>query len=103
MNHWANMFFLKLSLFYHLEFLIDVFTHFKVINGIKHFTCWNQLLCMMFGQFSSRDSLRDLIVCLIAHKPKHYHLGFGKNISRSNLAEANEKRDCRIFEMFAYE
>lgn len=70
---------------------------------IKHFTCWNQLLCMMFGQLSSRDSLRDLLVCITAHKPKHYHLGFGKNISRSNLAEANEKRDCRIFEMFAYE
>ena len=62
---------------------------------IKHFTCWNQLLCMMFGQLSSRDSLRDLLVCITAHKPKHYHLGFGKNISRSNLAEANEKRDCR--------
>lgn len=76
---------------------------FQGDKWIKHFTCWNQLLCMMFGQFSSRDSLRDLIVCLIAHKPKHYHLGFGKNISRSNLAEANEKRDCRIFEMFAYE
>jgi hypothetical protein len=58
---------------------------------------------MMFGQLSSRDSLRDLLVCITAHKPKHYHLGFGKNISRSNLAEANEKRDCRIFEMFAYE
>ena len=69
----------------------------------KHFTCWNQLLCMMFGQFSSRDSLRDLLVCINAHKPKHYHLGFGKSISRSNLAEANEKRNCKIFEMFAYE
>ncbi len=69
----------------------------------KHFTCWNQLLCMMFGQLSNRDSLRDLLVCLNAHQPKHYHLGFGKSISRSNLAEANEKRDCKIFEMFAYE
>jgi hypothetical protein len=57
----------------------------------------------MFGQLSSRDSLRDLLVCINAHKPKHYHLGFGKNISRSNLAEANEKRNCKIFEMFAYE
>jgi hypothetical protein len=76
------------------------------LNGdkwTKHFTCWNQLLCMMFGQLSSRDSLRDLLVCINAHKPKHYHLGFGKNISRSNLAESNEKRNCKIFEMFAYE
>jgi hypothetical protein len=57
----------------------------------------------MFGQLSNRDSLRDLLVCLTAHKTKHYHLGFGKNISRSNLAGANEKRNCQIFEMYAYE
>lgn len=75
---------------------------FKGDKWVKHFTCWNQLLCMMFGQLSNRDSLRDLLVCINAHKPKHYHLGFGKNISRSNLAEANEKRDCQIFEMFAF-
>ena len=45
---------------------------------IKHFACWNQLLCMMFGRLSSCDSLRDLLVCITAHKPKHYHLGFEK-------------------------
>lgn len=76
---------------------------FQGDKWIKHFTCWNQLMCMIFGQLSNRDSLRDLLVCLTAHKAKHYHLGFGKSISRSNLAEANEKRDCKIFEMFAYE
>jgi hypothetical protein len=70
---------------------------------VKHFTCWNQMLCMIFGQLSSRDSLRDLIVTLEAHSTKYYHLGCGKNVSRSNLANANEKRDCRVFEMFAYE
>jgi hypothetical protein len=76
---------------------------FQGNKWVKHFTCWNQLMCMMFGQLSNRDSLRDLLVCLTAHKTKHYHLGFGKNISRSNLAEANEKRDCQIFETYAYE
>ena len=29
---------------------------------VKHFTCWNQLLAIMFGQLSNRESLRDLIV-----------------------------------------
>ena len=72
-------------------------------KNVKHFTCWNQLLCMMFGQLSNRDSLRDLIVCLEAHSSKYYHLGFGKNVSRSTLADANEKRDYRIYEQFAYE
>ena len=34
---------------------------------VKHFTCWNQLLALMFGQLSNRESLRDLIVALEAH------------------------------------
>ena len=58
---------------------------------------------MMFGQLSNRGSLRDLMVCINAHLPKHYHLGFGRGVSRSNLANANEKRDYRIYEDFAYE
>lgn len=78
----------------------------KQFNGnkwIKHFTCWHQMMCMIFGQLSGRDSLRDLLVTLSAHPGKYYHLGFGKNISRSNLANANEQRDYRIYESFAYE
>ncbi len=69
---------------------------------VKHFTCWNQLLCMLFGQLTNRDSLRDLLVALDAHSNKSYHLGFGKNVTRSNLAKANEKRNSKIFEEFAY-
>jgi hypothetical protein len=90
-----------------VEFLPQrIFDRFvKQYNGnkyIKHFTCWNQLLCMIFGQLTNRDSLRDLIVAIDAHEGKTYHLGFGKSISRSNLAKANENRDYRIFESFAY-
>jgi hypothetical protein len=69
---------------------------------IKHFSCWNQLLTMVFGQLTGRDSLRDLMVSIEPHKSKYYHLGFGKGSSRSNFATANEKRDCRIFEEFAF-
>jgi hypothetical protein len=69
---------------------------------VKHFTCWNQLLCMVFGQLTNRDSLRDLIVIIDAHSKKSYHLGFGKSVTRSNLAKANEKRSNKIFEEFAY-
>lgn len=70
---------------------------------IKHFSCYNQMLCMMFGQLSGRESLRDLIVTLGAHKSKFYHLGFGRNVSRNNLSNANEKRDYHLYETFAYE
>lgn len=69
---------------------------------VKHFTCWSQLLVMVFGQLTNRDSLRDLIVAVDAHNKKSYHLGFGKSVTRSNLSKANEKRDSRIFEEFAY-
>ena len=69
----------------------------------KHFSCWNQMMCMMFGQLSGRESLRDLLLTIDAHSSKYYHLGLGKNVSRSNLARANELRDCQIYETFAYE
>ncbi len=70
---------------------------------VKHFTCWNQLLAMMFGQLSNRESLRDLIVALQAHKSKRYHLGLGREpIAKTTLAVANQNRDYRIFEDFAF-
>jgi hypothetical protein len=70
---------------------------------IKSFSCWNQLLIMMYGQLSGCESLRELVCILAAHAPKSYHLGFGKSlITRSNLAKANANRDCKIFEELAY-
>ena len=71
-------------------------------NYVKFFSCWNQLLTLMFGQLSNRESLRDLIVAINAHQKKSYHLGFGKHVTKSNLAKANQNRDYHIFEDFAY-
>ena len=70
---------------------------------VKHFTCWNQLLTLMFGQLSGRDSLRDLVTVLEAHRSKCYHLGLGSGpVSRNAFAVANQRRDFRIFEEFAF-
>jgi hypothetical protein len=69
---------------------------------IRQFSYWSQMLCMIFGQLSNRNSLRDLIVAIDAHHKKTCHLGFGKSITRSNLAKANEKWNYKIFEEFAY-
>jgi hypothetical protein len=70
---------------------------------IKSFSCWNQLLIMMFGQLAGCESLRELVCIISAHAPKTYHLGFGKSvITRSNLAKANANREFKIFEEFAY-
>lgn len=60
------------------------------------------MLCMILGQLTNRDSLRDLILAIDVHSRKTYHLGFGKNVTRSNLSKTNESRNCKIFEEFAY-
>jgi len=69
---------------------------------VRTFTCWNQMLCMVFGQLTSRDSMRDLMLSLEAHHLKYYHLGFGQSVSRRNLGTSNAKRSYKIFEEFAY-
>ncbi len=69
---------------------------------IRHFTCWNQLMCMMFGQLSNRESLSDLVLTINAHPGKLYHLGFGKGVSKTNLAKANEQRSWLIYQELAY-
>ena len=70
---------------------------------VKYLTCWNQLLALMFGQLSNRESLRDLIVALEAHQSKCFHLGLGrKTIAKTTLATANQNRNYRIFEEFAF-
>ena len=69
---------------------------------VKQFTCDNQLCVLMFGQLSSRESLRDVVLATQAHASKAYPLGFGKHAAKSTLADANTKRNYRIFEEFAY-
>ena len=83
----------------HFNYLVRKYEGDKYV---KHFTCWNQLLVMMFGQLCNRESLRDLTNAVAAHQKKCYHLGFGKHVSKTNLAYANSNRDYRIFEEYAY-
>ena len=78
-----------------------IVTKYEGDKYIKSYTCWNQLLTMLFGQLSNRESLRDLIVAMEAHAGKLYHLGIGKSVTRSNLSKANEQRNYRIFEEYA--
>ena len=63
----------------------------------KTFSHLDQFLCMAFAQLTFRDSLRDIEVCLRAHASKLYHLGIRGHVARSTLADANEKRDWRIY------
>jgi len=70
-------------------------------KGVRDFTCWNQMLCMIFGQLSARESLRDLMVVLEAHRAKAYHLGFGNRLCLTTLSRANINRSYKIYEDFA--
>ncbi len=65
------------------------------------FSHLDQFLSMAFAQLTFRESLRDIETCLRAHSGKLYHLGIRGRIARSTLADANEKRDWRIYRDFA--
>jgi transposase len=68
----------------------------------RHFSCFDQFLCMAFAQLTYRHSLRDIETCLNSIKPKLYHLGFRGTIARNTLAKANQNRDWRIYADFAH-
>jgi hypothetical protein len=67
----------------------------------KTFSHLDQYLNMAFAQLTFRESLRDIEVCLRTHETKLYHLGIRGHVARSNLGDANEKRDWRIYRDFA--
>src|ERR1039457_779899 len=77
--------------------------YYKGNSRVRHFTCWNQMMCMMFGQLSGRESMSDLIIGAKAHRKKSYHLGLGNSVTKANLAKANQRRDWKIFASFAYD
>jgi hypothetical protein len=62
--------------------------------------CWNQFCQLFFGQLTARNGLRDICLCLNAHKNKLYHLGIKQSVNQSSLSRANENRDWRIFADF---
>lgn len=70
-------------------------------HKVKSLSCWDQFLCMAFAQLTFRESLRDIESCLRSLRNKLYHMGMRCKVSRSTLADANEKRDWRIYAEFA--
>ena len=64
---------------------------------------WNHMLVLMFGQLMGCGSLRELTDITTAHGRKSKHLGFGHNlVDKQTLSKANNLRDHRIFEEFAF-
>lgn len=71
------------------------------VRRARTFTCWDQFLCLVFAQLTFRESLRDIEACLGAVPEQLYHMGLRSEVSRSTLADANEKRNWRIYADFA--
>jgi hypothetical protein len=66
----------------------------------KKFSTYDQFLCLAYAQLAGRESLRDIETCLNSHQEKLYHIGFRGDVSRTTLADANERRDWQIFQDF---
>lgn len=64
---------------------------------VKHFSCWQQFVCLVFAQLTWRESLRDIEACLNARAGQLYHLGLRAPVKRSTLADALAARDWHIF------
>jgi hypothetical protein len=68
---------------------------------VKEFKRSDYFKIMLFAQLTYRESLRDIVNCFKAISKKCYHLGINTNISRSNLSNATQRRNWRIFSDFA--
>jgi hypothetical protein len=68
---------------------------------IRTLPCSDQFRVLAFAQLTFRESLRDIEACLSAQSAKLYHMGIRCAVKRSTLADANERRDWRIYAEFA--
>src|ERR1700722_4248246 len=96
MNHGRSLFAQLLEHLPHYE-LAKCIARYGGNRRVRSFSCSDQLLCMAFAQITFRDSLRDTICSLRASGSTLYHLGIRGKACRSTLADANEKRDWRIW------
>jgi len=70
-------------------------------HRVRTLPCAEHFRALAFAQLTYRESLRDIEACLSAQSAKLYHMGIGSPIRRSTLADANERRDWRIYAEFA--
>ena len=78
-----------------------IVTRYRGDHRVRTLSCAEQFRCMAFAQLTYRESLRDIEACLSAQAAKLYPMGFRKPVSHATLADANERRDWRIYAEFA--
>lgn len=98
MNKGKTIFAQIMSLFNEYEFKKCV-DRYKGDRHANKFNCRDQFMVMSFAQFTERAGLRDIETTLNLCGDL-YRSGL-KVMPRSTLAEANEKKDWRIYQDFA--
>jgi len=78
-----------------------IVTYHKGDYRVRQFKCWDQFLCMCFGQLTFRNSLRDLTSTLNALGTRRYHMGIKQNVPLSTLSDANASRPWEIYQELA--
>lgn len=96
MNHGRTVFAQVVELLPRRAF-VNAVARYRGDRRVRSLTCMDQLLCMIFAQVTGRSSLRETVSCLGALGTRRYHFGIRGNVARSTLAQANERRDYRVF------
>lgn len=89
---------LKLCPRYHFDKAVEQYYGDRYV---KTLTTWQQFMAILYSQITQKDSLRDIVTGLSAHAARWYHIGLTR-ICKSTLADANARRDYRMFEGLFY-
>jgi hypothetical protein len=95
--HMGKMLFAQLMEFVPWTSFARIVAHYDGDSGVRSLPCTEQFRAMAFAQLTYRESLRDIETCLMANQGKLYGMGFRSPVRRSTLADANERRDWRIW------
>ncbi|HEX2521433.1 MAG TPA: IS4 family transposase [Terriglobia bacterium] len=98
----ASLFSQVLSLIGRVEFARHV-QELKAERGTKGFSCWGQLVGMLFCQLAQAQSLREICDGLRCCLGKLNHLGLKEAPHRSTLSYANAHRPWELFEKTFYQ
>ena len=71
--------------------------HYDGNYRVRRFKCWQQLLCLCFGQLTFRESLRDLTSTLNALDSSRYHMGITHKVPLSTFSDANASRPWQMY------
>ena len=93
----ASLFSQLLHHFPRTEFAQLVAKH-QAERRAKGFTCWTQLVSMLFCHMAHADSLREICGGLACCLGKLKHLGISKAPNKSTLSYANQHRPAALFE-----